>query len=284
MHAIRRDRAGQCKACYSYDSKSKIQFGQEAFHDLSGYRLQGADALKRVKLADLCEPEDMALLKLQWGSLTRGQPATFPMRFCCMGKTEANWVQLACVPVFDASSAVVSITGCVTDLNAQKKVEHEAIKRAEALERLHLSEARLLKFIENAPLGIAIFDQNARLSFVNATWIELTGHPRVPTEEVDIRSVIFSDDLSSFEDCLEEIVQKGKTANRHFRLKRLWDSEATSVPDQTWVSFTAFREDVDGGGCQITTTMTDISNFKFAESIQRARLEEAVEARRQQEK
>lgn len=49
-----------------------------------------------------------------------------------------------------------------------------------------------------------------------------------------------------------------------------------------WVSFTAFQEDIDGGGCQITTTVTDINDFKFAEFMQRPRLEEAVETWRQQ--
>ena len=206
------------------------------------------------------------------------------MRFRGVGGDEGRWVQVACVPVLDDDSEVVSVTGCITDIDAQKKVEQEAIKRAEALERLHLSEARLLNFIANAPLGIAIFDQNKLTSFVNDTWIQLTGHSVVPAGEVDVRSVIYSEDLAMFDDCLDQLSRGESFVGIHIRLNRLWDGGTRSLSYQTWVSLTAFKEDLDDSGYLITTTITDISDLKFTESIQCARLEEAVEARRQQEK
>ncbi|EDU48892.1 two-component system protein A [Pyrenophora tritici-repentis Pt-1C-BFP] len=131
------------------------------------------------------------------------------LRFRPEGK-ESRWVQVACVPVFDNSSRVVSITGCATDIDAQKQVEHEAIvKRAVALKQLHLSEARLLNLIENAPLGILIFDKARRPSFVNKTWFQMTGHPSVPVKNVDIRSIIFPKDIPEFDKNLDDVWRTG---------------------------------------------------------------------------
>jgi PAS domain-containing protein len=239
---------------------------------------------EEILLSDLCKPEDMALLKLQWQSLITGRPTAMSMRFRDIGGDEGKWVQVACVPVLNDSSEVISVTGCITDINAQKKVEQETVKRAEALEKLHLSEARLLNFIANAPLGIAIFDQNKFPLFVNDTWIQLTGHSPVPAGEVDVRSVIYPEDLPMFDDCLDQLSKGENLVGIHIRLNCLWNGGTKSLSYQTWVSLTAFKEEIDGNAYQITTTMTDISDLKFTESIQCARLEEAVEARRQQEK
>ncbi|RMZ71359.1 sensory transduction histidine kinase [Pyrenophora seminiperda CCB06] len=235
-----------------------------------------------TRLLDLCDSEDEPILKRDWQALLKGESVAMSLRFGPEGK-ERKWVQVTCVPVLDHSHQVVSITGCATDIDAQKQVEHEAIvKRAVALKQLHLSEARLLNLIENAPLGILIFDKAKGPSFVNKTWFQMTGHASVPVKNVDIRSIIFPEDVPDFDKNLENVWQTGEPASFHFRLNRLW----TGVSDflkQAWVQFTAFPEMLGSDSFQITTAITDISDFKLSEALQRRRLEEAVEARRQQE-
>ncbi|RAR01679.1 histidine kinase hhk19p [Stemphylium lycopersici] len=259
----------------------KLTQTNEAFCNLSGCS-KDLRVQHHTKLVELCEPEDMSLLKSHWQALLGGQPTTVSVKFRPRGQ-EKKWVQVACVPVFDNSLNVISITGCVTDIDAQKKVEHEAIvNRAVALEQLHLSESRLLNLIENAPLGILIFDQNRQPSFVNKTWFQMTGHPPVPVPDVEVRSIIFPEDIPEFDARLEDISRTGRPDGFHVRLNRLWQG-ASDLSKQAWVRFTGFPEMVGSDSFQITTAITDISDFKFSEALQRTRLEEAVEARRQQE-
>ena len=151
------------------------------------------------KLVDLCDAEDVPVLSLNWQALLAGLPATLSIRFRLAGGMR-KWVQIACVPVFDSQSVVIGVTGCATDIDVQKKVEHEAIfRRTAALEQLHLSELRLRNLVENAPLGILIFDQDMRPSFANKTWFKMTSHSTVPAADIDVRSVIFHEDLPQFD-------------------------------------------------------------------------------------
>ena len=193
-------------------------------------------------------------------------------------------MQMACVPVLDDALDVVSITGCVTTLDVQKKAEHEAaINHAGSSKQNRLSESRLLSFIENAPMGILMFDQNRTPSFVNKTWFHLTGHFPVPANTIQVDSVIFPEDVSVFNARLDDVSKTGKSDSFPIRLKDL-RRKSSGLSEHTWVQFVAFPEMLDSGGFQLTTMITDISDMKAAEAQQRAKLKEAIEAKRQQEK
>lgn len=260
---------------------------QEAFRRMSGYddRLR-ATPLTRIQ--DLCEPEDKLLFDDELSVSFAGQPTTFSVRFPGASKKHCQWVQITCIPDFNDSLEVISISGCVTNIDAQKEIEHEANRnRARALRQLRLTETRLLNFIKNAPFGILIMDQAGTSSFVNNTWFQLTGHSAVPVHDVDLRSVIFSEDLSKVDGCLRDVSHTGHCTTLQVRLNQLWTGGIKDVIKHTWhtwVQFTAYVEMTDGKNSQITTTITDITGFKFSEALHQARLEEALEARRQQEK
>jgi PAS domain-containing protein len=235
------------------------------------------------KLADLCKAEDVPVLTQNWQTLLAGLPATLSIRFRPAGGA-GKWVQIACVPIFDSSAGVIGVMGCATEIDAHNNIEHEAVtNRAAALEQLHLSESRLRNLVENALLGILIFDEDRRPSFANKTWFRMTEHPLVPAAHIDIRSVIFHEDLSQFEERMNCISATGKSVTFHVRLNRPWRPNS-DFAQHAWVQFTAFTKMGDDESFQITTTITDISDFKFSEALQRARLQQAVEAKRQQEK
>ncbi|KAF9693442.1 hypothetical protein EKO04_008877 [Ascochyta lentis] len=258
-------------------------YNNEAFCYLSGYS-EHCDLKLTLRIHDLCEPEDKSILDTHWKELVAGQPATFSIRFRSLGRKQHHWVQIACVPIFDNSATVIGVSGYAINIDAQKEIEQEEInKRTMALQQLHLTEARLLNFIENAPLGILIMEQDGRPSFVNNTWFQLTGHMAMPTHDVDIRSVVFPEDVPGLDKCLEDVSLSGKSVICQVRLKRLWTGGIKSVSKPVWVQFTAYPEVVCGGQSRITTTMTDISGFKFSEALYHGRLKEALEARRQQE-
>lgn len=97
-----------------------------------------------INIFGLCHPDQLNTLKSHWSQLLAGEASSFTMSFKSENH-EPRWVQAACTPVIKEGALVDSVTGCVTDIAAQKRVEWEAVRRAEALEQLRLSELRLLQ-------------------------------------------------------------------------------------------------------------------------------------------
>jgi len=81
----------------------------------------------------------------KWNDLILGNVTTFEMRwkapFNAYGE-DFQWVLAAGIPIADESGAVTSIFGCITNIGPQKRAESQTRARAEALERLTLSERR----------------------------------------------------------------------------------------------------------------------------------------------
>lgn len=232
---------------------------------------------------ELCEQDDQPLLTSHWQSLVDGRSTTLAVRFRPHG-CERKWVQIACVPMLDNALGVVSITGCVAALDVQQKIEYEATADAAgASDQVRLNKSRLLNFIENANIGVLVFDEKGKPSFVNKAWFQMTGHPSTPVKSIQLRSIVFPEDVSEFDARLENVFKFRKPESFHIRLKSLRKG-APNYSEHTWVQFAAFPDMVDDGSLQTTTTITDISEFKYSELLQRAKLEEAIESKRQQEK
>lgn len=85
-----------------------------------------------------------------WKVLAQGNPATFEMRWKPQtGDTtrsetgpppDGQWVLAACVPVFDDEKNLVYISGCTTDISAQKQIQRH-LKWAEREQKQRLQEA-----------------------------------------------------------------------------------------------------------------------------------------------
>ncbi|XP_014553998.1 hypothetical protein COCVIDRAFT_40026 [Bipolaris victoriae FI3] len=254
---------------------------QEAFCNLSGCS-RDVDVRYQTMLMELCEQDDQPLLTSHWQSLVDGRSTTLAVRFRPHG-CERKWVQIACVPMLDNALGVVSITGCVAALDVQQKIEYEATADAAgASDQVRLNKSRLLNFIENANIGVLVFDEKGKPSFVNKAWFQMTGHPSTPVKSIQLRSIVFPEDVSEFDARLENVFKFRKPESFHIRLKSLRKG-APNYSEHTWVQFAAFPDMVDDGSLQTTTTITDISEFKYSELLQRAKLEEAIESKRQQE-
>lgn len=123
-----------------------------------------------------------------------------------------------------------------------------------------------------------------RPTFINNFWFEITGHPRREADEVEYASVIYEEDADLNVRKWNEIVE-GKSVEFQTRLKRQWYSSEGKLCGQVWVMVTAFPEfHKDGSVKQIMSAAVDISHIKFSEQLQQSRLEEVIEAKRQQEK
>jgi len=85
-------------------------------------------------------------------------------------------------------------------------------------------------------------------------------------------------------DLLNAIVVRKESVSVQFRLKRMWTGAHGEALSPIWVMATASPEFNESGDIKgLMGTMSDISGFKFAESVQQHRVDEAIEAKRQQE-
>jgi PAS domain S-box-containing protein len=186
----------------------------------------------------------------------------------------------------DEHGKLISIAGNTIDINAQKGVQEQALQRAEALERARASERKFSQFALLSPIAIYMLDPKGRMTYCNNVFFELTGHPAVEDfGNVDWeREIVFPKDQAVVDGQWKTLMDDKQRSRSYMRLKKTWDL-GDAVLRQVWVESQAFPElDESGNIVSIFGTLSDISRFKWAEDIQRTRIEEALDAKRKQEK
>ena len=119
--------------------------------------------------------------------------------------------------------------------------------------------------------------------YCNLKWFQITGHPVVPVNKIEWPPVIHDEDIEQ----VYKHVQIAREANEphtfFFRTKKLWTApDGTQLP--TWLLTTVMLEhNEDGSMSAILATMTDVTQLRWAEDIQKLRVQEALESKRQQE-
>lgn len=275
---------------FEYHPNGTLIQANESWYKLSRHPRE-AETHKDFSFMDLVFPADVPLVMAQWNKLSQGFPVTFEMRWKApipegAGDDEegSRWVLSACVPVMDDEGSLVSIGGNTIDIDAQKRVQRQALQRAEALERARSSEEKFTRFAETAPVGIYIFDHNKALQYCNRQFFDSTGHPHTDPGEVDWRQLVFPEDIYIVDAAWKVVIEEKKPVSIQFRLCRQWE-DADGKSKQAWAQTQSYPDcDAAGNVKQILGTLTDITKFKWAEDVQRTRVEEALEAKRQQEK
>ncbi|KAI9164135.1 Hybrid signal transduction histidine kinase K [Paramyrothecium foliicola] len=275
---------------FEYHPHGTLIRANESWYRLSHHPRE-EDAHTDFSFMDLVYPDDKPLVMSQWNKLSQGVPVTFEMRWKAPRRNkngeeneeEAQWVLSACVPIMDDENNLVSIAGNTIDINAQKSVQREALRRAEALERARASEQKFARFAELAPVAIYILKPDHGMQYCNQRFFELTGHPHVQPEQVDWSRLVFPEDQPIVEAGWNVLFKEKQPAQTQFRLQQKWDS-GDGKARQVWAQGQAYPEcDAEGNIVSILGTLTDITRFKWAEDIQRTRVDEALEAKRQQE-
>lgn len=263
----------------------------------SWYRLSLHPAIDEAhtdfSFMNLVYPPDGPLVLSQWNKLLQGYPVTFEMRWKGKdyqnsadgdGVDDPHWVLSACVPIMDEDDNLISIAGNTIDINAQKRIQEEALQRASALERARASEHKFARFALLAPIAIYICDAEGRMTYCNNRFFELTGHP--PADDIgsiDWDTVAFPDDQYVVDRQWERLIHDKQRTQAHFRLNQTWAMGDDKLR-QVWIESQAFPElDEAGNILSIFGTMTDISRFKWAEEIQKTRMQEAVDAKHKHE-
>ena len=221
----------------------------------------------------------------RWRTAANGENVTFEIRWkqkpnnqlCNDNSKDLLWTWVACIPVrSDHSEVVTGIFGCSIDISAQKDATSTALRRVEA-------ERRLASFTELSPLGFYQLDANLKMTYCNDQWFKITEHPKRPLDQIDWRLVVNAEDLDGIYRDLEVISRNRGPHTFSLRLRKPWvGPDGVTMP--TWLQSTA-NTHVDGDGVMtsIVGTMTDISQLKWAEAVQKSRADQILESKRQQE-
>ncbi|KAK6350311.1 hypothetical protein TWF696_006542 [Orbilia brochopaga] len=174
---------------------------------------------------------------------------------------------------------------------AQRAARLAALDKVELSNQLALkskeaehSELKFTRLAEFAPVGIFIADFQGKIVYNNEMFSEISGHPKDLDVSRWLESVHPADAAKTEANWLQAINDK-KGMTWEFRWKTPW-SLPSHLGDQVdrWSLLSASPElDVDGILLGIFGSITNISETKFAEDLQKRRVEEVVELKRQQD-
>jgi len=160
---------------FEYNKEGVLLYGNDAFHKLAGVPKGN---YKPMEWANWVFEEDKPWLTDVWNSLTEGGSSTFEMRWLGTNpdeNPEGQWVLAACVSTTDSAGNIIRVSGCITDISAQKRSHSDAVKRAEALERAQASEMRFSGFIKHSNSAFYNFGMDRKVSTRARTGQNLTG-------------------------------------------------------------------------------------------------------------
>ncbi|KAK8088387.1 hypothetical protein PG997_003348 [Apiospora hydei] len=276
---------------FEYDTYGRLLRANESFYRQSLHPRDPA-LHQDFSFVDLVYPADVELALFKWNSLTLGTPVTFEMRWknAQYGIShdeeveDYQWILCTCVPIRDNEGNVASIAGNTIDIGAQKRIQKQALQRAEALERARASERKFTRFALLAPVAIIVIDMKRRITYCNTRFFEMSEHP--PTNEfkkMDWHNFVYEEDYPIVDRQWDTLISDQELKQAVFRLQRTW-ADGDGISRQVWVESSVIPEfEDDGTVASYLCVMTDISRFKWAEQVQKTRTEEAVAAKRKHE-
>lgn len=171
-------------------------------------------------------------------------------------------------------------------------VDREAARlRAERLTRqLQDSEKQIREIAEFGPVGIARVATSGKLIWANDQFYSITGHSKAEENQYkkSFIDLFHADDKEASETMWQRLVDDRENINAPLRLARTWkpphNLDSTEDENQpVWILVSAYPI-VEGSGVKAAAiAVTDISRFKWAETVQSRVASAAKEAKRLQE-
>ena len=167
-------------------------------------------------------------------------------------------------------------------LAAQDRIELSTQLAARTQEAAE-SEMKFTRMAELVPVGMFMADSQGQITYCNDTWYDIAQHPRGEATGDKWTTAIKPEDLPAVERNWKRMLEDLTPISVQFRFKHPWRDKNGSTGD-TWVLANSYPEKgPDGKLKSIFGSITDISSQKFAEDLQKRRMEEAMELKRQQE-
>jgi PAS domain S-box-containing protein len=167
-------------------------------------------------------------------------------------------------------------------LAAQDRIELSTQLAARTQEAAE-SELKFTRMAELAPVGMFMADSQGQITYCNDTWYDIAQHPRGEAIGDRWAAAIKPEDLPTVERNWNAMLEDLTPISVQFRFKHPWRDKNGNTGD-TWVLANSYPEKgPDGKLKSVFGSVTDISSQKFVEDLQKRRMEEAMELKRQQE-
>lgn len=168
---------------------------------------------------------------------------------------------------------------------SRNAAELAQIQREQLSRELALQTNRMRRMTELSPLGMYLFSPEAMLLEANDRYFELTGHLREGYREFSFLDIMAEESVVSCNDMWDELMHTKKACTRELKLNNphVQPRDLSGNPIAFWVLANSAPElGPDGEVVSIMGSITDISQFKWAQGLQETRLQEAEETKRQQ--
>lgn len=126
---------------FSLDPSGRLIEANDSWYAYSNHpRLDSELTSSSLNFMDYVYEDDRESVLSEWIKITEGTPVTFEMRWkAAPGSQNPIWVLAACVPLIQ-DGVLISISGCTTNISAQKnfqtRIQAESVARADVNERL----------------------------------------------------------------------------------------------------------------------------------------------------
>lgn len=167
----------------------------------------------------------------------------------------------------------------------------EARARAERLaKQLELSERSIREIAEYGPVGIMRYSLAGKVVWANDQFYEITGHGRADEDHYDLSflDLVVDEDREAYKTNWTHMSVKHEKVNVPVRLKKTWQpprdpNTGKAENHNVWVLASGYPIGDGGEVKAFAGSVTDISRFKWAETVQSRSAAAAKEAKRLQE-
>jgi PAS domain S-box-containing protein len=171
-----------------------------------------------------------------------------------------------------------------TSLASVLLFEGESRRSTQLSQQLELQSNRMQRMTELSPLGMYLYDLDGVLVEGNDRWYEMTGMSRYDRSNLSFANLMMDSSREISLNAWHELLA-GNSVTRELQLKPPSNQprDLDGEPIEYWVLATSQPEmGPDGQIISIMGSIADISQIKWAQSLQEKRLREAEETKRQQ--
>lgn len=134
--------------------------------------------------------------------------------------------------------------------------------------------------IPTSPVGMFTCDPSGRIAYANKAWYQILGHPGNDDSKESWLACFEGKEIDNINSHFLQLITTHDPTTFEISLKRQWNKQLTSgetVRTAAWILVSAYVEILEDGSLSgARCSVTDISELKWAEEIQRNRMEEAI--------
>ncbi|KAB8292244.1 hypothetical protein EYC80_007986 [Monilinia laxa] len=255
-----------------------VPLGSEAKQKLRGIKCRGFGEPTHVVVCPLMDSETQSVLAFLVLALNPRRP---------YDKDYRDWIQMLSQQV-----TIPQVSAIILRQEVERRLalaKQEALDRAILSQQLSESQANFARFATRTPVGLAILTVDGTALSANDLWRSQTKLD-VGSSKVNWEGVLMPGEFERLTRAWAEVVEEKKARTLHTRIDKPWKAPELNIDgEEQWTEshmMLAIYPDLDNEGnvSTIMSCITDISELKWSENQLRARMEQALEMKKQQER